>query len=662
MNIVFDKIDQPLPASGQQPLVADPLVLDSPKETLRKPKKSHTDTTTPEPSEKVKLQASATVLSTFDGSSTGTTNYMMTDDDEDNVTIVLPSQSSVNPIDSESTCNLESIITDDEKIENHRLKQFSNISKTKTRQKSLNACNSMQDKPFDNFSEGIMKIIDDIFETGASNPTESVYAYAQTDLSVFKDHIEPYYEQHCLASNPLIKPIDKSHSAVQTNQTFLDKCVGMSDKTSTQSGYKAASEEKPSNKSHTTTTDIEKRYIKSISTQAERAFVDVDEEDEHVNEDLIRATNSLFQSIQNRKAKLYNNLILPFASLERSCDTPLNTSNKASVKVSSVVELTASNKSCHHRKQLRTMGNVLPCNETYSQMLTNNLSAHSQSRLQEPPSVRLQQIRRMQQQQQLIQNNPDVLRTIDSIQREVQSSRTGITTQTDPNHIYRSNYNQSVIQDATKKCLEQITKLNQQQREVPGFAPESFWQPGKLDFPIWPSTYLDDSVQQEAEVFLKSVDAELKMDPVKKNNKYDEYSVTQSECSHDFSTTMDSFNFKSFYGTNSVYKEIRSNLGYTNSESDANVDISGTTPMLLSNSTLQTVSSRHQGIYSQEEVSQDKSVSSGERNSKQDCNNSSILKSTSSSIARQIETIQKRIQPDVLVSNTNTTTSNSDPV
>lgn len=605
------------------------------------------------------LMSSGTITSTF-GEFSKETSFNVSaenneDDDDDDETVVFLSGKSSKFFDSKSSVFSESLLkTDDEKLQKHQSKHTPTTSVKKAySKKQCPPFIAREDKPFDKFSESLMKIIDEILECDENQQPKPVYAYVQTDLSIFKEHNSISIDNN--QSNEIDNLVEKNHSGVQTNVTLFDTLLDKTEMCCQTSIVEEVSNQIESDRFDSKV--LQNIIEKDVTLDETTSFDFQSDTEENVSEDLIITTNLLFQTIQQRKASLYKHQEQPFSNMEPRSEEPIIQSNSflnISSKVSLDAAFSASKKSCHHRSQLRNMTKPLP-SQRESTQTANIPKAHNLSQSKEQPSVRLEQIRKMQRRQQLIQNNPDMLRTINSIQSEVKSGRSRIQNRTDQNQVHRAKYNETIIQEAAKKVLEQISSFNQHQSGFNSKAHETLRNQTNLDFPIWPSSYLDDSVQREAELYLESVDADYRIANAKRNNEKYEYTATQSTGSFNSSTTMDSFKASRKFCLNSVSKN------YTISESNSNKVVTISSSQSMQKNTFESNGSPHQVSSTQSTIPKTvEMLSSEQRNYNPHSDNSLMLKSTSSSIARQMESIEKRIQPERFASTS--TTSGYGPI
>lgn len=590
------------------------------------------------------LQPSETVTSVFGEISIKPTISPSSDDD-DGETVVLRSRSSFNRSDSQSTTYSESFLkTDDEKLLTHHAKPAMHKPQThksfKTTSKLCKKVIALDDKieakPVE-FSESLMKMIDEIFDTEETLPSEPVFAFSQTNLSMFKEHNQS--DDHLLdtINEPVVSIVpSKVNCSVQVNALSIDTVL------SPNKGVPSiANQIQLDVKSIDLNSTINNRSNNSMATPADTKSNDFPSNcGDHNYENLIEAANLVFESIRNRKIILYKDHKLPFENVPPSCGDqsfPLNSFVCISEKLSSATPLTPSQKCCHHRINLPTFD--------ITKHVTSPPLIPPADLSKEPPSVRLQQIRRMQR-QQLVTENPNILRTIDSIHREVLSSKKG-KKGTDSNQLHRSKYNNDVIQEAARKVLNQITKLSHQLPQ-PTVSPYKLQNTDTLGFPIWPSNYLDDSAQQEAEEYLKSVGDGLADKPPQ-----NEYTETQSTGSYNSSTTIESLRSqvsRALLVTHSESnKDSQTNPNCTNSELAANTDDHSSLSQSLLRNTIESTASAHQPSSSSPYSLLSKPVETQSLQTEQSCSvresdmdTSLMLKSTSSSIAKQMKRIQKR--------------------
>lgn len=637
VNVVFaatttDTVEQSIPI--------EPNRLHSPRAKSKEIEKSHETITTN--IDRPILQTSSTLTtSTFGAVSTEATSNLsgydqIVGDDDDDETVVLSSRTSSNILNLQST-TFESL-RHSETLFKRQTKRVSTQSKipdptlVKTKILPSNMCKLFNDKPFDGFSESLMKIIDEIFEN-TNHLADPVFAYTQTDFNGSEERIHGADHQHRPRSEPK-EEIGKNHSGVQTHLTLLDQLLS-----STENICQPKADSIRQSPSERTTSDVQLKN--SVTLRATTAMdLQSNSEEEPPTEEVIHNTNLLFKSIQKRKSILYKHQELPFSNVEpcgEDQSTKLDSFVPISPKVSSATLLSSSKTSCHHRKHLRTMVKPVQRDKDSSDKPNHpSTVTPNQSHSKCPPSVRLQNIRRMQ----LVQTNPDVLRTIDSIQRESHSSQDANRPRTDRNQFHRSKFNDSVIQEAAQTVLKQITESSQHNAGVRSF--ENALQRNTSDlhhFPPWPSEYLDDSVQREAEIYLKSVTGNCEHD------QYRDYEYTetqQSTGSPRSSPTMDSYTHKVFRQlvSNTASPDYPSNRDSIHSESVLTKEVTVSTPSQTYGSHFSLPPTSSLGS------AQTKSREPlGRADSKPSSDKSVTLKSTSSSIARQMESIENRIAP-----------------
>lgn len=411
-----------------------------------------------------------------------------------------------------TTTTLENTLpkTDDEKLKRTKKKRFTRnrILKSKTDLKEpVNAASNLSDP----FSVSLMKMIDEIFESDIDDvpvpATVPVVAYSQTELSMLNDmcqHEHEFYEKTTVEEEPNVKAKHVINSSVQTRVCLLDKLPDsgrISSSTNNNITNFVNSNELVAEPSINVPSNAASINAKSSMAQSVESDVYPDE--------MIKSSSMVYELIRKRKAVLYEHHAPPFVLLNTTSNLSalqsktLPTEENERGTPSSPI---TSSEKCHHRQHFKM------ALETSLQKVSNLAQKkHSETHAEpkEPPSVRLHNIRKLQH-QQLVQRNPEIVRTLSSIQREVESSQTSNHHRSEYNNQdFRSKFDDNVIQEAARKILSSIVKSNSTLNVTkPLLYPDLESNCMLKSFPF---TYSDDSVQLEAERYLRSVNANYEL-------------------------------------------------------------------------------------------------------------------------------------------------------